>query len=433
MEVCAHARDSHRPLPRPGPRALAGGAEARSSGPKFFASGSEFFASGPKFFASSPKFFASGSEFFASSPKFFASGPEFFASSPKFFASGPEFFASSPEFFASSPEFFASSPEFFASGSEFFASGCEEPGGRARARTGERRAAAWSSAIPPQPRREDDLMPLWNSGATWSSGQLWSPVSAPAPDNNNTKTKHTKMKRQPYYPKALGEQSEWHTNFATKLPVHATALALAPAQVDAGVADNLILAYGLGDWIVSARESPTSWTSALEFLSNGSGSTNFAFPTLVVPPPPELPVGITGVKPGALQRTFKLVQVIKGLPGYTETIGLDMGIVGSEAPPPPPPGDVPPPRITVKAVPGDTQENAQIKFFKDGHEYVALESRRGSGGWEPLVQCNQSPYLDERPLLVPGQAEVREYRARFWDNGQPNGAWCDVAKVTLGP
>ena len=40
---------------------------------------------------------------------------------------------------------------------------------------------------------------------------------------------------------------------------------------------------------------------------------------------------------------------------------------------------------------------------------------------------------DTRPLLVPGVAEVREYRAMFWDKGQPSGEWCDVAKITVSP
>ena len=30
-------------------------------------------------------------------------------------------------------------------------------------------------------------------------------------------------------------------------------------------------------------------------------------------------------------------------------------------------------------------------------------------------------------------AEVREYRAMFWDQGQPNGDWCAVEKITVSP
>jgi hypothetical protein len=43
------------------------------------------------------------------------------------------------------------------------------------------------------------------------------------------------------------------------------------------------------------------------------------------------------------------------------------------------------------------------------------EALSSTGAWELLAIDPESPYLDERSLLVAGQAEVREYRARFWD------------------
>lgn len=51
--------------------------------------------------------------------------------------------------------------------------------------------------------------------------------------------------------------------------------------------------------------------------------------------------------------------------------------------------------------------------------------------WEFLTISTRGPYLDTRPLLVPGQAEVREYRAMFWDQGIANGDWGDAAKITV--
>jgi hypothetical protein len=62
-----------------------------------------------------------------------------------------------------------------------------------------------------------------------------------------------------------------------------------------------------------------------------------------------------------------------------------------------------------------------------------LESRRGTGPWEQIAQSKKSPYTDNRDLQVAGVAEVREYRARFWDNGEPTSDWCDVARITVGP
>ena len=100
---------------------------------------------------------------------------------------------------------------------------------------------------------------------------------------------------------------------------------------------------------------------------------------------------------------------------------------------PPPPGEAQPPRIKVTVIQGLGFQNAEIKFYKDGHTGVWAESRRAGGEWEFLTTSDKSPILDDRPLLVAGQAEIREYRCRFWDNGKPNGAWSDVAKVTVSP
>ncbi len=281
------------------------------------------------------------------------------------------------------------------------------------------------STLHPQ---EAGLMALWSSGATWSSGQIWGPSSPVAPTAQNNQTKRRPMKRQPFFPKQQGDQSEWHINFATKLPGYASILALSQSDVDKAVADNLILAYAVGEWIVSAREAPPSWTSSLDNLAYGTGSVNFAFPTLVVPPLPTLPAGITCVKPGALQRTFDLVQAIKRSPGYTEAIGLDLGIVGEEDS-----AEHNRPEFTLKTEAGDGCNCVKVRHKKFGHYAVAVYCKRGGGGWELLGISKDSPYMDERPLLVPGQPEVREYKLRFWGAGTESGDWTDVASITVSP
>ena len=276
-------------------------------------------------------------------------------------------------------------------------------------------------------------MALWNSGAQWNSGQLWGPAATPDPDPNNTQTQINRiMKRQPFYPKPKGQRPEWHLNLATKVPGYASILPLSTAEVNDAVADNLVLAYSRGEWIVGVRDYAPACTAALDMLESGTGTALFTFPTFTPPALPELPAGILGVKPGALDRVFLFVQYLKTRPGYTLAIGIDLGIVGAEETEPPP-GDTPPPRLTVSAIAGDEHERARLKFYKDGHEYVQFQSRRGGGGWEDIGMSDKSPYIDDRPLLVATQAEVREYRARFFDHGQPTGDWCDVAKVTVSP
>ena len=279
-------------------------------------------------------------------------------------------------------------------------------------------------------------MALWNSGVTWNSGALWSPTtpSSVTPSRNTQpKPKRSKkMRRSEYYPELLSQRPEWHMNFANKLPTYAAVLGLTPAQLNNAIADNLTLAYGLGDWISAVRELGPAATGALRVLETGTGGDAFSFTAFAPPPPPTLPAGVTLVLPGALTRTFGLVKGIKGNPSYSEAMGLDLGIVGSELAPPPP-GEILAPDLTAILLPGDLNQYVRLKFLKRGHEYVVIESHRGGGAWAMLTQTNQSPYVDERDLLVAGQAEVREYRARYWDNAKPSSDWCNVLKVTVGP
>ena len=240
------------------------------------------------------------------------------------------------------------------------------------------------------------------------------------------------MARKKYYPNRIEERGPWHNNLATKLAIYAGILELSPTETNQAIADNLTLAYGLGAWRLNQHTVGPACTAALADLASGTGGDPFVFPTVTVPTPPTLPVGITSVLPGALDRTFLLVKEIKAKKTYTLAMGLDMGIVGSEMAPPPP-GEILAPDLSAILLPGDLNQYVRLKFLKRGHEYVVIESRRGSGAWEVLTQTNQSPYVDERDLLVAGQAEVREYRARYWDNAKPSSDWCNVVRVTVGP
>lgn len=142
---------------------------------------------------------------------------------------------------------------------------------------------------------------------------------------------------------------------------------------------------------------------------------------------PALPAGVTAALPGLPNRLFNLAAQIKLAPAYTDAIGTDLGIAGSE--------EAPKPAPKFSATPEQDGECQCVKltFYKYGHMGVHIEGRRGAGGWEFLGIDTESPYTDERPLLVAGTPEVREYRMRFWDKGTPNGDWTDVVKVTVSP
>ncbi|MBL9117357.1 MAG: hypothetical protein JNJ83_20280 [Verrucomicrobiaceae bacterium] len=234
------------------------------------------------------------------------------------------------------------------------------------------------------------------------------------------------MKRQRYYPRLLAQRPEWHENLAIKLPTVAAALPLDTDVVNQGVGDNLTMAYGLGLWLTTVRDFAPACTASLRELEDGAGDSAFVFPVFTAPTPPTLPVGIT-VKPGALQRIFRLVQDIKSKPGYTEAMGIDLGIVGPEDT-----VEITVPEFSMKLEQGTGCQCVRLSFKKHGWYAVAIYSRRGNGEWVLLGIDSESPYLDERPLLVPGQPEVREYRMRYWEGGTEQGEWTAVQSITVG-
>ena len=72
-----------------------------------------------------------------------------------------------------------------------------------------------------------------------------------------------------------------------------------------------------------------------------------------------------------------------------------------------------------------------VNFFKHGYPGISTQSRRqGEEAWVSLGVCVRRPFRDTRPVKVPGQAEWREYRARFWNN-EHTGDWSSVVRVTV--
>jgi hypothetical protein len=256
--------------------------------------------------------------------------------------------------------------------------------------------------------------------STWDSG-FWDQPSdyfSPQPKPRS------KMKRQDYYPSRIGDQVNWLDNYAAKLPIHGAVLGVIAGDITASVNDAKYANYVLGTWLTAVRAFSPSTTDAVDDVLTGGGTTPFVLPTFTAP---ALPAGVTAAIPGTLNRIFALIAKMKLSAGYTEAIGTDLGIVGSAA------TEKALPKFSADLLQGAGCQCVKLTFAKYGHMGVYIESRRGTGAWEFQAIDTESPYMDERPLLVPGQPEVREYRMRFWDKGTPNGDWTDVVKVTVSP
>ena len=260
----------------------------------------------------------------------------------------------------------------------------------------------------------------FDAGWTWPTEEEIA-AAALQPTIQNTKS----LKRQTYYPSRIAEQIPWLENARTKLPGYVTTLNLNQAEVDAVVAGCRALIYVLSQWLAAVRAFGPASTGAIDLLMSGTGPNAVVLPVFTAP---TLPTGVAMVPPGVLTRLFALIQKIKDAAAYTTVIGEDLQIIGAEDN-----ANHPTPVVKLEVEQGGAGQFVKISFFKYSHMGVYIESRRGTGPWEFLTIDTESPYNDERPLLVAGQPEVREYRMRYWDKGTPNGDWSDTAKATVAP
>ena len=105
-------------------------------------------------------------------------------------------------------------------------------------------------------------------------------------------------------------------------------------------------------------------------------------------------------------RIGKMVQIIKGKTAYTEAIGDDLKIIGAESTFDPNTFQT---ELDGTAYPGQIR----IEFFKSGCDAMNIYSKLTSEtNFVKIATALQSPYDDTRPLAVPNQAEVRQYKAR---------------------
>ena len=133
---------------------------------------------------------------------------------------------------------------------------------------------------------------------------------------------------------------------------------------------------------------------------------------------PNVPV----VRDGIIPRFRALVNYIKNHPDYDVADGIDLGIEGTALSAP-----VMKPTAVLRAT-GPTTVRHSVA--KNGHEAVDVYCRRGA---EPaatkLGRYSRARFDDNRPNLVTGQPECREYTYQYVDDDEPVGEVSDVLRV----
>lgn len=207
-------------------------------------------------------------------------------------------------------------------------------------------------------------------------------------------------------------------NFAKKLPNYQVALGLTPEQMAAVDADDKFMAFV----VIGSNAAGTykqGWTDLKDAArkSDGAGLLN-TFPTAVdiSDPPP-------AIAPGVEARFRALVRQIKANPAYTNAMGEDLGIVADQSS-----SALTKPTLNVKLQGAEPV----ISFKKLSSDGIKLYSKRGEEtSFSFLAVDTRSPYVDNRPNLVPGTSEKRTYQAYFIVNDAQVGGVSDDISINV--
>lgn len=222
-----------------------------------------------------------------------------------------------------------------------------------------------------------------------------------------------------WYPSRLADLPPWHANFNTEAAASGTTLGLTALEttqigIDAGIVLDVI---NYAEAIDAFRQEVTAFkNSVLE------GDALAPMPALPIAPA-DL-AAVLGSLPGIEDRTRGFVATIKGSAAYTTAIGEAYGVVAPAS------GGPGTPEVIATAL---TASQVKLRIIKSGYDVLAVDSRRGGGGWEQIGISMTAEYIDTRAPLSPGDPEQREFRVQGMDDNARVGLMSDVSTAVTVP
>lgn len=188
-----------------------------------------------------------------------------------------------------------------------------------------------------------------------------------------------------------------------------------------------------GARIVNNRDFVTNVVNAADQAKNYANEV-IAYKNLILKAPPGTPLPVAPTIPPAIvvppggmagveAYTRDLVAQLKAHGSYTVAIGQAMGIIG-------PPDALGTPGVDAQAL---TASDVRLALFKAGYDLLAVDSRRGGGGWEQIGVSQTAEFIDTRDPLVPGQPETREFRVQGIVNNARTGPMSGISSCVTVP
>jgi len=233
------------------------------------------------------------------------------------------------------------------------------------------------------------------------------------------------MEQNPYLPNGDVQKELWLANFDEKLSGYVKKFGLDKPTTDSVHNDRLSYSYGML-LVEGAKTFEHNCVTYKDDIKSG-GLTNLIIEFPVFTPPIGAP--IIAIAPGIFKRIAKLVSTIKSHPAYTEAIGKDLGIIGSENL-----GKDNIDDIKVKLTVKEAGGKIQLKYAKGELDGIKLEAKRGAETeFSLLDKISLTNFEDNRVMLIAGVPEVRQYRAWPILKDKVVGKVSDVVSITVTP
>ncbi len=227
------------------------------------------------------------------------------------------------------------------------------------------------------------------------------------------------MSKSYYLPADDNGKAAWLNNLSGKLPTYQAALGLTAADVASLTADAAFFAYAL-----NAQTQVTAyaqqWTAYKNAARSGSGTA-----LGLAPVAPSLGIAPAEVAPGIFGRATALVARIKAAPGYTNSIGQALQLIGADNPVDP---------TTLKPV-LDVELDAgevDISWTKQGMDALEIQVDRGDGKGFVFLAIDTIPnYTDTAAMPPAGQSALWKYKGIYIQADQRVGQWSDVVSIPV--
>lgn len=138
---------------------------------------------------------------------------------------------------------------------------------------------------------------------------------------------------------------------------------------------------------------------------------------------PNLGIAPASVAPGIFVRAAALVARIKVSPGYTESIGQTLNVIGAQQT-----VDL----TTIKPIITAQLDAGQVDigWTKQGMDGIEIQVDRGTG-FVFLAIDTIPGYTDTAPLPAAGQSALWKYKAIYRHGDDRVGQWSDVVSIPV--